>query len=57
MHPIKVKGGHFVVATCAVSVCTFGEDPHDNLVLQVGYSNLVNIGVMLKLLCHSSAWT
>lgn len=42
MHSIKVNGGHFVVETCVVSVCTFGEDPHDNRVLQVDYSNLVS---------------
>jgi len=42
LHPTKIKGGHFVVETCAVSVCTFGEDPHDNRVLQVDYSNLVS---------------
>jgi len=35
-----MKGGHFVVETCAVSVCMFGEDPHDNCVLQVDYFTL-----------------
>jgi hypothetical protein len=42
LHPINIQGGHFVVEICAVSVCTFGEDPHDNCVLQVSYSKLVS---------------
>jgi hypothetical protein len=42
LHPIKIKGGNFAVEICAVSVRTFGEDPHGNRVLQIDYSNLVS---------------